>query len=190
MPGDLFYPTAVDTTIMIAQAHRPQMKSDKIFMAKIWNDGYKKLKGKRVEVEGSQLPEVLDLFKKFMKNKKVKSELVTIVSASQIMEVGAEFSPEQYLPQPELSEEEQNIFVENITKSILTASVCIEDIADEVLTNFPLSDDKLPELPYGKSDNIEKFLLFQVENQVVKVITWRAHVRMYHQETHKIVLLD
>lgn len=121
---------------MIAQAHRPQMKSDKIFMAKIWNDGYKKLKGKRVEVEGSQLPEVLDLFKKFMKNKKVKSELVTIVSASQIMEVGAEFSPEQYLPQPELSEEEQNIFVENITKSILTASVCIEDIADEVLTNF------------------------------------------------------
>ena len=157
LPGDLFYPTAVDTTIMIAQAHRPQMKSDKIFMAKIWNDGYKKLKGKRVEVEGSQLPEVLDLFKKFMKNKKVKSELVTIVSASQIMEVGAEFSPEQYLPQPELSEEEQNIFVENITKSILTASVCIEDIADEVLTNFPLSDDKLPELPYGKSDNIEKF---------------------------------
>ena len=157
LPGDLFYPTAVDTTIMIAQAHRPQMKSDKIFMAKIWNDGYKKLKGKRVEVEGSQLPEVLDLFKKFMKNKKVKSELVTIVSASQIMEVGAEFSPEQYLPQPELSEEEQNIFVENITKSILTASVCIEDIADEVLTNFPISDDKLPELPYGKSDNIEKF---------------------------------
>ena len=54
LPGDLFYPTAVDTTIMIAQAHRPQMKSDKIFMAKIWNDGYKKLKGKRVEVEGSQ----------------------------------------------------------------------------------------------------------------------------------------
>lgn len=157
LPGDLFYPTAVDTTIMIAQAHRPQMKSDKIFMAKIWNDGYKKLKGKRVEVEGSQLPEVLDLFKMFMKNKKVKSELVTIVSASQIMEVGAEFSPEQYLPQPELSEEEQNIFVENITKSILTASVCIEDIADEVLANFPLSDDKLPELPYGKSDNIEKF---------------------------------
>lgn len=92
---------------MIAQAHRPQMKSDKIFMAKIWNDGYKKLKGKRVEVEGSQLPEVLDLFKKFMKIKKVKSELVTIVSASQIMEVGAEFSPEQYLPQPELSEEER-----------------------------------------------------------------------------------
>ena len=67
--------------------------------------------------------------KKFMTNKKVKSELVTRVSASQIMEVGAEFSPEQYLPQPEWSEEEQNIFVENITKSILTASVCIEAVS-------------------------------------------------------------
>lgn len=157
LPGELFYPTAVDTTIMIAQAHRPQIKSDKIFMAKIWNDGYKKLKGKRVEVEGSQLSEVLGVFKKFMKNKRGKSELVTIVPASLIMKTGAEFSPEQYLPQPELSEEDHKLFVENITKSILTTSVCIQDIADEVLTNFPINDDRLPVLPYGQSANIEKF---------------------------------
>lgn len=157
LPGDLFYPTAVDTTIMIAQAHRPQIKNDKIFMAKIWNDGYKKLKGKRVEVEGSQLSEVLESFKKFMNNKRVKSNLVTIVSASQIMKKGAEFSPEQYLPQPELSEQEQKIYFENITKSILTASVCIEDIADEVIVNFPIYDESLPEMPYGEQGNIGKF---------------------------------
>ncbi len=158
LPGDLFYPTAVDTTIMIAQAHRPQLKSDRIFMAKIWNDGYKKLKGKRVEVEGSQLPEVLELFKKFMKNKRIKSELVTIVQASQIMVNGAEFSPEQYLPQPKLSEDVQNVYVENITKSILTASICIEDDAEEVITNFPLNDDKLSTLPYGKSSGESNYL--------------------------------
>ena len=98
LPGDLFYPTAVDTTIMIAQVHRPQMKSDKIFMAKIWNDGYKKMKGKRIETEGSQMPEVLSLFKTFIKDQEIKSNLATIIPAFEIMKKNAEFSPEQYLP--------------------------------------------------------------------------------------------
>lgn len=159
LPGDLFYPTAVDTTIMIAQAHRPQTKNDTIFMAKIWNDGYKKLKGKRVEVNGSQLSEILELFKNFTQHKRIDSKLATLVPASEIMEFGSEFSPEQYLPQPVLSEYEQNLYIENVTRSILTASICIEDIADEVITNFPIKDDSLPELPYGKEDNIEKFFI-------------------------------
>lgn len=157
LPGDLFYPTAVDTTIMIAQAHRPQAQNDKIFMAKIWNDGFKKLKGKRVETEGSQLPEVLELFKKFLKNKRVKSELVTIINAEKLMVEGAEFSPEQYLPQPDFPKDVQDMYIENVTKSILTASVCIEEISDEVIDDFPIYKKNLPDIPYGKSGNIEKF---------------------------------
>ncbi|MCM1082803.1 MAG: N-6 DNA methylase [Clostridium sp.] len=157
LPGDLFYPTAVDTTIMIAQAHRPQMKTDKVFMAKVWNDGFKKLKGKRVEAEGSQLPEILSQFRKFMSNKRVKSDIVTIINASEIMTDGAEFSPEQYLPQPLFTRELQNTYLENITKSILTASVCIEDISDEVINSFPICNDGLSDIPYGESGEIEKF---------------------------------
>ena len=76
LPCDLFYPTAVDTTIMIAQAKRPQEENDKVFMAKIWNDGYKKLKGKRVETEGSQLEEVLAQFKRFREGKGTDSKKV------------------------------------------------------------------------------------------------------------------
>lgn len=157
LPGDLFYPTAVDTTIMIAQAHRPQLKDDKVFMAKIWNDGYRKLKGKRIEVEGSQLPEVLVNFRKFMKNKRIKSELVTVVNAAKLMADGAEFSPEQYLPQPEFPKSEQDMYRENVIKSILTASICVEEISDEVIENFPAFGDDLPEIPYGEDGNIEKF---------------------------------
>lgn len=156
LPGDLFYPTAVDTTIMIAQAHRPQQKNDKVFMAKIWNDGFKKLKGKRVEVDGSQLPEVMCQFKKFMEKKKVKSNIATTISASKIMAHWAEFSPEQYLPQPSFSKDVQDIFIENITKSILTATVCLEEISDEVIGDYPLYGD-LPDIPYGEEGNIEKF---------------------------------
>lgn len=158
LPGDLFYPTAVDTTIMIAQANRPQQNSDKIFMAKIWNDGYKKLKGKRVKTDGSQLDEVLDSFKKFRANKRVKSSLATIISAENILEPGAEFSPEQYLPQPIFPELEQKRYCESVTKSILTSTVCIEDIADEVLLDFP-NFGSLPELPYGKEKSLEDFFI-------------------------------
>lgn len=156
LPGDLFYPTAVDTTIMIAKAKRPQEVTDKVFMAKIWNDGYKKLKGKRVETAGSQLDEVLQEFRKFQKGEATSSKLVTVISAEEVLKEGAEFCPEQYLPQPEFPEEEQERYREDIVKSILRTTVSIDDIADEVLTDFPQLSG-LPELPYGESDVIEKF---------------------------------
>ena len=56
LPGDLFYPTAVDTTIMIVSAHRPLAPDDRVFMAKIWNDGYKKLKGKGLRLQAPSYP--------------------------------------------------------------------------------------------------------------------------------------
>lgn len=160
LPGDLFYPTAIDTTIFIAQAHRPQRLDDKIFMAKIWNDGFKKLKGKRVETDGSQLEEVAKAFTMFRAGKAPKSKLVTVISANEILAEGAEFSPEQYLPQPEFPEGEQLRYKEAVTKSILTASVCVEDLADEVIPSFP-SYAELKELPYGQHKKIDQLFFVQ-----------------------------
>ena len=153
LPSDLFYPTAIDTTIFIAQANRPQRLDDKIFMAKIWNDGFKKLKGKRVETDGSQMDEVAKLFAMFRKGKIFKSNLATVISASEILTEGAEFSPEQYLPQPVLPKEEELRYREAVTKSILTASVCIEELADEVIPTFPDFTEK-EALPYGQKKTI------------------------------------
>lgn len=156
LPGDLFYPTAVDTTIMIACAHRPQIGTDKVFMAKIWNDGYKKLKGKRVEADGSQLEEVMSQFKRFRRGEEINSSIVTVITADKIIPYGAEFCPEQYLPQPRFPAEEEQLYRDDVLKSILTASVCIDGIADEVIENFPLWND-LPELPYGEEGTVERF---------------------------------
>ena len=156
LPGDLFYPTAVDTTIMVACAHRPQMANDKVFMAKIWNDGFKKLKGKRVEAAGSQLEEVLSQFKLFRAGSETSSSIVTVITADRLIPYGAEFCPEQYLPQPHFPIEEVQKYQEDVLKSILTTSVCIEGIADEVLEDFPLWTS-LPELPYGEEGAIERF---------------------------------
>jgi len=157
LPGDLFYPTAVDTTIMIAAPYS-QKATDDVFMAKIWNDGYRKLKGKRVEADGSQLEEMLGEFRKFRLGQKVNSKLATVIKAEKIMQEGAEFCPEQYLPQPEFPEEEQSSCRDEITKSILTTAVCVEDIADEVLPDFP-SWKNLPSMPYGETDSIERFFV-------------------------------
>ena len=156
LPGDLFYPTAVDTTIMIAQAKRPQEKNDKVFMAKIWNDGYKKLKGKRVETEGSQLDEVLSEFRKYMNGYDTSSGLVTVISGKEVMKEGAEFCPEQYLPQPFFPEEEQKCYRKDVVKSILRTTVGVDEIADEVLEDFP-RNGSLSDLPYGVEDKIERF---------------------------------
>ena len=156
LPGDLFYPTAVDTTIMIACAHRPQVETDKVFMAKIWNDGFKKLKGKRVEAAGSQLEEVMSQFKRFRNGEETNSSVVTVITADKLIPYGAEFCPEQYLPQPHFPAEEEQQYRDDVLKSILTTSVCIEGIADEVIENFPLWSD-LPVLPYGEEGVIERF---------------------------------
>lgn len=156
LPGDLFYPTAVDTTIMIASAHRPQAATDKVFMAKIWNDGFKKLKGKRVETPGSQLDEVINQFARFNNGEETDSSLVTVITADKIIPYGSEFCPEQYLPQPHFPEEEQLKYRKDILKSILTTSVCIDGLADEVLETFPSWND-LPELSYGEENTIEHF---------------------------------
>ena len=156
LPGDLFYPTAVDTTIMIAQAKRPQESSDNVFMAKIWNDGYKKLKGKRVETTGSQLNEVLDNFKKYRAGEEISTKLATIISANEIMKEGAEFCPEQYLPQPDFPTETKEAYKLDVVKSILRTAVSIDEIADEVLPTFPNFTD-LPTMPYGKEDAIESY---------------------------------
>ena len=156
LPGDLFYPTAVDTTIMIAQAKRPQESSDNVFMAKIWNDGYKKLKWKRVETIGSQLNEVLDNFKKYRAGEEISTKLATIISANEIMKEGAEFCPEQYLPQPDFPTETKEAYKLDVVKSILRTAVSIDEIADEVLPTFPNFTD-LPTMPYGKEDAIESY---------------------------------
>lgn len=160
LPSDLFYPTAIDTTIMIASAHRPQQPTDRVFMAKIWNDGFKKLKGKRVETPGSQLNEVMEQFIAFRSGRETHSDLVTVISADNIISSGAEFCPEQYLPQPEVPEAELSRFHDDVLKSVLTTSVCIDGISDEVLESFPIWTD-LPALEYGTENTIEYF--FHVE---------------------------
>lgn len=63
LPDELFYPNAsAITTIIIAKAHEPQPKDSSVFMGRISNDGFEKLKGKRVECPGNQIPMIASSF--------------------------------------------------------------------------------------------------------------------------------
>ena len=62
------------------------------------------------------------------------------------MEIGAEFSPEQYLSQPDFLNNEQAYYIENVTRSILTSSICVEELADEVIDSFPMAEYALPNI--------------------------------------------
>ena len=161
LPEDLFYPTAAPTSIIIAKAHIPMDESKKVFMARIWNDGYKKLKGKRVVCEGSQIPEVLKCFSDFQSGVIVNSEIATIIPAQYVID-GQEFSPQQWLEQPTILPDEIDSAMKNVLMSIFQTVAAQPEIADEVIENFPEFDDDLPMLPYGESRAVDFF--FDVQN--------------------------
>lgn len=161
LPEDLFYPTAAPTSIFIAKAHIPQSETDKVFMGRIWNDGFEKLKGKRVECSGSQLTEVLESFNNFKNNIDFETELATTILGSQIID-GQEFSPQQWLPQPTITEQELKKQEQKLILSLFQAVSSIPELADEVLEDFPAHLNDGESIPYGTTGVLTDY--FEVAN--------------------------
>lgn len=161
LPEDLFYPTAAPTSILIARAHIPQSSTDSVLMARIDNDGYEKLKGRRVEISGSQLPEIESAFKSALRGEKVNEEKSITIYASDILG-GNEWSPQQWLSQPIETEEKLKKHEDNIRFSIYRAVTAIPDLADAVLENFGDEWEELPNYPLGETLPISEF--FEVLN--------------------------
>lgn len=156
LPEDLFYPTAAPTSIFIARAHIPQSVTDKVYMGRIWNDGFEKLKGKRVECLGSQLGETFDTFNSFKNGKEFNSPIATTILGAQIID-GQEFSPQQWLPQPSITKSELKAQEQKLILSLFQAVSSIPELAEEVLAEFPEYNDCDEELPYKKKSPITDF---------------------------------
>jgi type I restriction-modification system DNA methylase subunit len=156
LPEDLFYPTAAPTSIFIARAHIPQSVTDKVYMGRIWNDGFEKLKGKRVECLGSQLDETFDTFNSFKNGKEFNSPIATTILGAQIID-GQEFSPQQWLPQPSITVSELKAQEQKLILSLFQAVSSIPELADEVLAEFPEYNDCDEELPYKKKSPLTDF---------------------------------
>ena len=161
LPEDLFYPTAAPTTIIIAKAHVPMKATDDVLMGRVWNDGFEKLKNMRVEREGSQLPEALECIKGFLNGEEIKSDIFTTISGNTLLD-GSEWSPQQWLPQPEIADKEMQGIQELSVRSIFQAVARIPELADEVLEDFTVTYEDFPELPLGKNKTVSFF--FDVKN--------------------------
>ena len=135
LPDDLFYPTAAPSSLLIAQAHVPQAPKKSVLLARIWNDGFEKTKGRRIEREGSQLPEIKAAYQAFRAGETFASPLATTVEGADVQN-GAEWSAQQHLPQPVLSNERLKAEQSAVLKSIYQAIAQMPELADIIGENF------------------------------------------------------
>jgi hypothetical protein len=161
MPEDLFYPTAAPTTIMVARAHRPQDPEAKVMMARVWNDGFAKLKSRRVEVPGSQLPEIRAQFRACQAGEGTDSALAIEISASDLLD-GREWSPQQWLPQPAADADDIAAANASTLRAIFQAVAHYPELADQALDEFAGHWSELPPLPTATRRPLDFF--FEVEN--------------------------
>lgn len=150
LPEDIFYPTAAPTSILLAKAHIPHGNAQ-AFMARIWNDGYEKLKGRRVPRGGEQLTEVRQSFEAFLAGQPFTSSLCGTIAGSHLQD-GSEWSPQNWLPQPPADAEALETATGQVIRSVFQAVSHLPELADQVLEDFESRQQSgLPPLPYGRS---------------------------------------
>ena len=156
LPDELFYPNAsAITTIMIAKAHEPQPEDSKIFIGRISNDGFEKLKGKRVECAGSQIPYIKESFKKFLQGEEPHNELAVCVP-SELLRGGAEYSPQQYMPQVELTDNEIRNINNETLMSLFKAVTSYPNITDCLDEDFSHTEIENP-VPLNRKGLLSDF---------------------------------
>ena len=156
LPENLFYPTAAPTSIIIARAHVPLATPDNIMMARISNDGYVKLKSRRVETPGSQLAEIKTDFEQFILGRSLSSELATMISGISVRN-GEEWSPQQWLSQPPATEGEVIALQIATVQSIYQAVAHFPDLAEEALPEFGSEWSSRDDLPLNAKGKVDKF---------------------------------
>jgi type I restriction-modification system DNA methylase subunit len=161
LPEDLFYPTAAPTSIMIAQAHTPLSTTDEVFLARVWNDGYEKLKGKRVACEGNQIPEIIENYHRFVSGQPFSSLIAMTIKGADLLD-GSEWSPQEWLPQPPVSNQELDTAQEQVARNIFQAVSVMPELPNVFLENFTGAWSGLPNLPIEGEGAITDY--FQILN--------------------------
>ena len=160
LPEDLFYPTAAPTSIVLARAHESHAERS-VFMARIANDGYQKLKGRRVPRQGEQLTVVRDSFAAFLQGGTIVSDLWTTTAGSELQS-GAEWSPQNWSTQPPLDEPEVTAAQTAVVQALFQATAHYPTLAKCALSDFAERWRHLPSLPYGHEASLSEF--FEIFN--------------------------
>ncbi len=161
LPEDVFYPTAAPTSVLVAEAHIPMPKEQKCMMSIVKNDGFRKLKNRRVEVSGDQLPEIQKIFFESKKENYLKSDISCFVKGAN-MNNGEEWCPHQWLPNINISSSLIGDNERNLRRSIFQTVAAIPDLEKSPLSNFTKQWKTLPNYPLSKEQEVEFF--FEIIN--------------------------
>jgi type I restriction enzyme M protein len=136
LPVDLFYPTSAPTVIAIIRAHTPSNEQG-TFLAQILNDGYEISKKRRVERNGSQLPEILDLYRRFLTRGTIATiaNVACVIQRNNILR-GEEICAENWLPSSPFDPSTFEIARRAIIQQITLAIANYQDIVDELIPDF------------------------------------------------------
>lgn len=156
LPEDLFYPTAAPTSVLLVQAHRPLDSTDSVLMARVWNDGFEKLKGRRVAREGSQLLEIVQALQSVQRGDMLNTPLASVIPGELLID-GEELSPQEWLPQPTLASEQIDMLQNDVLASIIRAVALRDGLGNLVLSDFGSEWDDEPRLPYGVEAPLSTF---------------------------------
>ena len=133
-------------------------------MSRVWNDGFEKLKGRRVAREGSQLPDIAEAFARVGRGLAPETPLATVVLGQQLT-AGGELSPQEWLPQPATSATVETDLENEVIASIVRAVALLNGLGDVVLPDFGSTwrdDATLAALPLQQVSAIKTF--FRVTN--------------------------
>lgn len=90
LPFDVFQPYAsYDTAVLMIQKGIPH-GNKKVFMARVFNDGFKVKKRNRIERDGNQIPEIIEAFYS-------KTEIPELTVFPEITQDSDEWAPENYI---------------------------------------------------------------------------------------------
>lgn len=136
MPVDLFYPTAAPSVIMIIRANSPN-KLTGTFVARIENDGYTIHKKRRVPIEGSQLDEVMQLYREYLETGDIETVpgVACVVNREQL-ETGEEFVAEQWLPSKKFTVVDFEEHKIELIRQITMAVTRTPEIVDELIEDY------------------------------------------------------
>lgn len=158
VPDDVFYPTSAPAAILIAEAHRRQAPQAMVMMARVANDGFEKLKNRRVARAGCELPEVARCFAAARAGRPFSSPLTGMVSAAQLAG-STEWSPHEWLPQQagDRAVEQRDALV-----ALLGAVADHPELSASVLAEFGAQWRLLPPLRLKQTAALGDF--FHIEN--------------------------
>lgn len=136
LPQELFYPTAAPTVLLAIRAHQPDRKRG-TFLARIENDGFEISKKRRVPAVGSQLPEVLRLFREYEQVGTIATvpNLAIVVDRACLIS-GEEICAERWLPSGQFGWTEYEPRRVEILRQISLAVANYPETVDALINDF------------------------------------------------------